>query len=141
MGDAFERGAPLSPYSFPLLALVSRKPKAKWVCAALRLLREVRTEELSGVTKVVVQPEAASHHSGSARPFRALDGPLKQQYSSRLALATVFDEQQNAKWTWLKERAAARASKHASGRLAADLHAMDCSWPCQSSRLDDGNSP
>ena len=29
MGDAFERGAPLYPSSFPLLALMASKPKAK----------------------------------------------------------------------------------------------------------------
>ena len=84
--------------------------------AAVELLREVRTEELSGVTRVPVQERAASHSNTARSHLHDTAQLATSKAEPRLALATLFDGSQNAKWTWLKERAAQRAAVGFPGR-------------------------
>ncbi|KAK9833034.1 hypothetical protein WJX74_004843 [Apatococcus lobatus] len=87
---------------------------------AVELLREVRTEELSGVTRVSVQDSVASHSINAMTGLHETAQPASSK--PRLALATLFDESQNAKWTWLKDRAAQRASGNLPGRGKPYVH-------------------
>ncbi len=86
--------------------------------AALKLLQEVRTEELSGVTRVSIEDRLPACNVAPAQHCEAapVTGSNENQGSSRLALATLFDPRQNATWTWLKDRAARRVAENQSGR-------------------------